>query len=273
MTSPANPPLILVSNDDGIQSPGLKALIVAASSLGNVLVVAPREQQSSVGRSFLGGSGDIRPHDLGLQGSGVTAYSVDGTPASAVRKGVQLLADRKPGLCIAGINYGENLGAGITISGTIGACLEAAGFGIPGIAISLETDPEYHYRTDDGIDFSVAAGLAQSFARIVLQSGLPKDVDILKIDVPSTAGADTPWKVTQVSRHTYYRDVVGINCNGQRDLVGYEVRTDFADIEPDSDIYALALERVISVAPLSVTMRSGVSTAALTRILAAKSDT
>src|SRR5712691_10490342 len=114
-------PLIMLTNDDGIASPGLRALIHAVQPLGELLVVAPRHQQSATSRSYLQHIGETERHRLRVNGRTLIAYSIEVTPAQAVRHGLLRFAARKPHLLISGINYGENVGAGLTVSGTVGA--------------------------------------------------------------------------------------------------------------------------------------------------------
>lgn len=260
-------PLILISNDDGVHSPGLRALVEAVRDLGEILVVAPKVQQSSVGRGFLGGGGETEEEDLGFDDPCVRVYSIKGSPALAARHGALLLASHKPDLCLSGINYGENMGAGITISGTVGATIEAATFGIPGIAISLQVEEQYHHSQEESIDFSVAAIFAHRFASRVLDQGLPPDVDILKTDVPDTATASTPWRVTCVSRFPYYHSIIEYDSDGHKRFAGYRRKIDLSTLEPDSDIYALVVDQVVSVAPIAIHMRANVDPRLLERLL------
>lgn len=266
MPRPQNP-LILISNDDGVHSPGLLALVEAVRGLGDILVVAPKEQQSSVGRGFLGGNGEVQEEDLGFTDPHVRVYSLKGSPALAARHGALLLASRKPDLCLSGINYGENMGAGITISGTIGATIEAATFDIPGIAVSLEVDEQYHHSHGASVDFSVAALFAHRFASRVLACGLPPGVDILKVDVPESATGSTPWRITSVSRRPYYYSIIGCDADGRKKFAGYRREIDVDALEPDSDIYAFVVDRVVSVSPIAITMRANVDPTLLSRLL------
>ena len=123
---PQKSPLILFTNDDGIDSPGLWAAVKAFEGLGDRLVVAPKEQQSGVGRSLANRDGDnsgrLYPIEA-PEGETWQAYTVDATPANTVLYGALEVADRCPALVVSGINYGENAGSGITISGTVGAAL------------------------------------------------------------------------------------------------------------------------------------------------------
>ena len=164
---------ILLTNDDGIQSPGLWAAAEALSTLGYVHVVAPREQMSGVGRSLpLTSDGKIAAHKLTVHEKEWTVYAVGGTPAQAVLHGVLEVMPVWPNLVVSGINYGENLGTGVTISGTVGAALEAASLGIPALAASLQVPSGNYLSYSREIDFSAAQYFVTLFARRMLESGL-----------------------------------------------------------------------------------------------------
>ena len=197
----------MLTNDDGIQSPGLRALACALTKLGEVLIVAPREQQTSMGRAFVG-SGRVFPADYRVDGKRVRAYAVSATPAIAVRNAVLVYADRAPALLVSGINYGENIANGITISGTVCAAIEGATLGVPALAVSQATPLDYHRSYSHTIDFSCAAYFAQTFARRILARGMPRGADVVNVNVPIGANEKTPWRWTRVSRHTYLRSQV-----------------------------------------------------------------
>ena len=165
---------ILLTNDDGIHSPGLWAAAEALSDLGYVTVAAPRDQSSGMGRSLpMTSDGVIRPEVLRVCGKDWTVYAVGGTPAQAVLHGILEIMPQKPDLVVSGINYGENVATGITISGTVGAAMEAASQGIPALAASLETDREHHLSYSTDIDFSTAAYFTAYFARKLLEKQFP----------------------------------------------------------------------------------------------------
>jgi 5'-nucleotidase len=250
-------PLILFTNDDGIQSPGLWAAVEAFADFAEILVVAPREQQSGMGRSLPNTSlGRIYSEKRALNGAEVTVYAVDGTPAQAVQHGVFELAPRLPALVVSGINYGDNTGNGTTISGTIGAALEAASLDIPALAMSQQTPTDLHLTYAD-IDFRAAASFARRFGDWLLDQRRPDDVDALKIDVPQDAAPDTPWRVTRVSRRRVYwptrPERVALSDIGR---MGYEFKTDPKLAEPDSDVYAVMVDHIVSVTPISLDMTS-----------------
>ncbi len=196
---------ILLTNDDGIDSPGLWAAAAALSALGFVHVVAPRLQSSGAGRSLPNSSdGLITRQLLTVNGREWPVYAVGGSPAQAVLHALIEILAEPPDLVVSGINYGENIGNGVTISGTVGAALEASSMGIPGLAVSLETDVAHHLSYSDVIDFSAAAHFTALFAHQILEVNLPEDVDILKVEVPADATPQTPWQVKRVSKARYY---------------------------------------------------------------------
>lgn len=264
----ADKPLILFTNDDGIESPGLWACAEAFADFGDLLVVAPREQQSGMGRSLpVTSEGRIYEEKHVFVGVDTTVYAVDGTPAQAVQHGVIELAPRLPALVVSGINYGENTGNGITISGTVGAALEAASLGIPALAISQETPKDLHLTYAD-VDFRAAAHFARLFGEWLIKHRRPDDVDVLKIDVPIGATRDTPWRVSRVSRRRVYwptrPERVALRDVGK---LGYEIRADPADAEPDSDVYTVSHEGLVSVTPISLDMTSRTDLFRLSQLL------
>lgn len=253
-------PLILITNDDGVSSPGLQAAVQCVIDLGEIWVVAPRLQQSGLGRSFPSNSTmQIWESALDVQGTEVPCLALDGSPAQVVRHAVLRFLPRLPDLTISGINYGENIGGAVTISGTIGAAIEAASFDIPSLAASLETDREYHFSHSSEVDFGTAAIVVRRFAKRLLSRGMPEGVDILKIDVPSDAHSDTAWRITRISRQQYFVNPITIDEQGRKDLSLYIREIDFDTLEPDSDVHALAVDRVISVTPLTTDLTAKVN--------------
>ena len=245
-------PLIMLTNDDGIASPGLIALIHAIGSLGELLVVAPRHQQSAMSRSYLAKVGATETHTLEVDGKSLMTYSIEATPAQVVRNGLLRFAAHKPDLLISGINYGENIGAGLTVSGTVGAAWEGAAFGVPAIAVSLEVEEGQYFVHNPDTDFSVAAQFARRFAEAVLREGLAPGVEILNINVPQDVTADVPWSLTRVSSYSHFHATVQENEYGEKVLAGFHRQLDFHKMETDSDMYALFKERHVSVTPLTI---------------------
>lgn len=256
--------LILLTNDDGIASPGLWAAARALQPLGQVVVAAPQVQCTSVGRGQpSGSSGRIET----LAGPAGPAYAVDGTPAQAVLYALVELLPRAPDLVVAGINYGDNVGSGVTASGTVGAALEAASFGLPALAVSLDTDPEHHYRHSPDVDFTGAAHFTGYFARRLLDSRLPFDADVLKVEVPRAATAETPWAMTRLSRTRFYFPVrPERRALSEPGPLGYRIVVEPERLEPDSDVRAV-LDGVVAVTPLSLDLTARVDLAGLGRAL------
>lgn len=262
-------PLILLTNDDGIESPGLAASAAALEPLGELLIVAPRQQQSAMGRSMpVHYDGRLSEATISAGGQSWRAYAADASPAQAIQHAVLELADRLPSLAVSGINFGENVGTGITISGTVGAALEAAAHGIPSLAVSLQVDISLHFDFDDSVDFSVAKHFTRLFAQKYLSVEIPPDVDVLKIDIPSSATPYTAWRITRLERKPYWipfptrRET--LNEAGR---IGYGM-TSRSETSGDDTDAATLLDGYVSVTPLSLDMTSRVERELLRRVLA-----
>lgn len=263
------PPLVLVTCDDGIESPGLRAAVRAVLPLGEIVVSAPCAQQTGAGRSLpTSHDGAIHTVEYWVDGQEIPAYGVHGSPAQAVLYALLEVVDRQPALCVSGINFGENVGSGVTGSGTVGAALEAADQGVPALAASLETAKEFHYSHSEAVDFGAAIHFTRLFAARLLSRQLPADVDMLKLEVPSDATPDTGWRVTRLSRQRYWRSLPsGRSHLSEKRRLDYDVVVDHATLEPDSDIHAIVVSRMVSVTPLSLDLTSRVSFAELEELL------
>jgi 5'-nucleotidase len=251
---------ILLTNDDGIQSPGLWAAAGVLSELGYVHVVAPRDQFSGAGRSLPSTSdGIIKELQMQVLGKTWTVYSVGGTPAQAILHAICEILPERPDLVVSGINYGENMGVGVTVSGTVGAAMEGAGNGIPALAVSLETDLSEHLSYSTAVDFSTAAYFTALFAGKLLRKELPYDVDLLKLDIPGDATSETPWEVTRLSRQIYFETTRPTRESWDKPgVVGYRRTEELSKVGVDTDVYALRVKRVVSVTPLSLDLTARV---------------
>lgn len=260
-------PQILLTNDDGIQSPGLWAAAEALSALGYVTVAAPREQSSGMGRSLPStSSGVITPESLVVHGQTWTVYAVSGSPAQAVLHAILEIMPQRPDLVVSGINYGENIGTGVTVSGTVGAALEAAALGVRSLAVSLETQQQYHLSYSREIDFAAAAQFTAKFARFLLDNSLPEDVNLLKVEVPSDAAAETPWEMTRLTRQRYYEPLKPERASWDVPApVGYRESLRLEKESDDTDAFVVRKKRRVSVTPLSLDLTSRVDLAALER--------
>ena len=248
-------PLILITNDDGIDSPGLWAAVEALCDLGELLIAAPHVQQTGMGRSFPhseeGGVIDKVVRVVGDRS--FTAYSIHGSPAQAVSHAVLELADRKPDLCVSGINYGENLGLSLTCSGTLGAAFESDSHGLPSIAVSRQADLSIQ-QSSEFVTLNWEASKHATFmvARKVLKEGMPEGVVILNVNIPDDATVNTPMRITAQSRLNYSVFIKP----GKRDFDKSYRLTSKLDIdrtrtERNSDIYAFFYDKVISITPLT----------------------
>jgi 5'-nucleotidase len=264
-------PLILVTNDDGIESEGLWAAVEAVLPLGEVLVVAPDRQWSGAGRSMPPQvTGHLAQGSVEIGGQVIQAYAVDATPALAVVHGVIELASRRPSLVISGINSGANLGTEVTISGTVGAALEGGAFGIPAMAVCLEMDPAYHLTGDENADYSAAQAFTRLFAESLLAHGLPYDVHALNINIPADASPNAPWWLARLSRRRYFLPQRPNRANGSG-RPGYVQAVKSEEAEYDSDVWAVLIDRVVSVTPLSLDLTSRVDFGALDGCLRGRS--
>lgn len=166
--------IILVSNDDGFEAPGLRELARAAEALGEVWVVAPDSEMSAVSHAL------TMHRPLRVTQRSERAFAVSGTPADCVYLAVHNLLPEAPALVLSGINRGANLGDDVHYSGTVAAAMEACLMGLPAVAVSLYVDfqvpPEKYH-------FGSAAEVAVEVSRDVLMHGLPRHV-LLNLNVP-----------------------------------------------------------------------------------------
>lgn len=205
---------ILVTNDDGIDSPGLQILAETLEVLGRVYVVAPDKECSAMAHSL----SLHRP--LKVEQVRENYFAVDGTPADCVNLAVCCLLPERPKLIASGINKGGNMGEDITYSGTVSAAFEGAFYGIPSFAISLASKGDFKFKT--------AASFAQRVARFILKNGLPKDT-FLNINVPNLdEDGVKSYRITRQGRRVYGNavveevDPIGQRCYWIRGHRGFE---------------------------------------------------
>ena len=237
MKSADNSTTILVTNDDGIYSEGIKALAEALNSLGTVWVVAPQSEQSAVGHS-LTLHRPLRVYELGER-----KLAVDGTPTDCVCLAVNGLMDKKPDLLVSGINRGGNMGDDITYSGTVSAAWEGTLLGVPSFAISLLSDNNEIYT------FGPAAEFARRMAEAVLKQGLAPDT-LLNVNVPNTNGAPiTRYKITRQGRRIFGDPIVEkVDPRGKTYYWIGGPDLGFEDIA-DSDLVAIH-QNCVSITPI-----------------------
>ncbi|PCH96532.1 MAG: 5'/3'-nucleotidase SurE [Bacteroidetes bacterium] len=168
-------PTILVTNDDGITAPGIRALIAEMRKIGDVTVLAPDKPQSGTGHSITL-EDPLRLNEIKTDGS-YKEYSCSGTPVDCVKMAVNVVLKRKPDLLVSGINHGSNSSINVIYSGTMSAALEGALEGIPSIGFSLLNNKQ-------DADFSTAGKYASKFAKLALKNGVPKAC-CLNINIPN----------------------------------------------------------------------------------------
>jgi len=247
-------PRILVSNDDGVYAAGLQAAAKSVQDLGQVIVAAPSGQKSGVGRS-VSVFEPLRYAEVNL--NGFHAYAVTGTPVDSVIIGIfAIMKGELPDLCVSGINVGENISTDtVTTSGTIGAALEAASYGIPSIAASIQAVDQgdkfdmHHHGAKHS--FAVATKVLRRVADRVLEHGLPGGVDVLNLNVPVDATEDTEIVVTRLARKIFRTTVQERFDPRGRPYYWIDGELICCDAE-GTDVQTIYQDRKISLTPLSL---------------------
>ncbi len=168
-------PLILVTNDDGITAPGIRALIKIMNTIGDVVVVAPDSPQSGMGHAITIDN-VLHCNPITIDEGPQLEYSCSGTPADCVKMGVSKILNKKPDLCVSGVNHGSNSSINVIYSGTMSAAIEAGIEGIPSIGFSL-LDFKWH------ADFKPAESFIKKITLNVLLNGLPEGT-VLNVNIP-----------------------------------------------------------------------------------------
>ena len=174
-------PLILVTNDDGINAPGIRTLISVIKDIGDVIVVAPDSPQSGMGHAITINS-TLHSSRITPKNSEIIEYSCSGTPADCVKLAINELMPRKPDLCVSGINHGSNSSINVIYSGTMSAAIEAGIEGVPAIGFSLL---DYSWNAD----FSHSKDLIRKITLNALNNGIPKGV-VLNVNIPAVKKSD-----------------------------------------------------------------------------------
>lgn len=185
---------ILVTNDDGVASPGLHALASALKTLGDVYVVAPDRERTAVGHAL------TLHKPLRITHMQKRVFAINGTPTDCVNLAVKKVLRARPALLVSGINKGVNLGDDVTYSGTVSAALEGTIMGVPSIAVSQAGNEKFR--------FEVAASYALRVAKAVLRYGLPEET-LLNVNVPDLPRAAMKGvKVTTLGRRRFDNPIV-----------------------------------------------------------------
>lgn len=227
---------IMVTNDDGVQAAGIRALAEAMAELGTVTVVAPDRERSAVGHSLTLHS-PLRIFEL-RKGW----YAVDGTPTDCVNMGIHNMLPTTPDLVVSGINHGANLGDDVTYSGTVAAAMEANLMGIPAIAFSLAT-------IEQGNDFTDAARIAVNIARQVIAHGLPSDT-FLNVNIPNCPRDKMrPPLITRQGKRSFIGKIIDKTDPRGRKYFWIGSEDPNLNDEPGTDYHAVKRQHV-SVTPL-----------------------
>lgn len=236
-------PLILLTNDDGIDARGLAALATALDGLGTLAVVAPTEERSAVGHAITVRN-PLRVHTWPFEvpSGPVWARSVNGFPADCVKLAVQKLLPRPPDLVVSGINHGPNTAVNVIYSGTVSAATEAAILGLPAIAIS-------HCSWDPDADFEAAGRYARLVAERVLTEGLQPGL-LLNVNTPDLDFEDIRGvKVTRQARARWEEEFQ--ERRDPFDRPYYWLGGEFVNLDEGADTDLAAIEHgFVSLTPL-----------------------
>ncbi|TGC10886.1 5'/3'-nucleotidase SurE [Methanolobus halotolerans] len=258
---------ILLTNDDGVYSAGIRAAYRSVADLGEVTVSAPLMQQSGVGRSI----SIFEPLRITTTRiDGIEVNAVGGTPTDSVILGMFTIMKQKPDLILSGFNIGENISTDtITTSGTIGAALEGASYGIPAIAASVQVKEEgdkFDDHRDYKHDFEVGIKVVNRIASKVMQHGLPDKVDLLNVNLPYHVEEDTEIEITRLARKFFRTDVE--ERHDPRGRPYYWIAGDLInEDEKGTDVDALISKGHISVTPISLDATSPIDFSEIEHLL------
>lgn len=228
---------ILISNDDGIHSEGIRVLADALEPVGEVWVVAPDRERSAASHSL------TLHRPLRARKVSDRWYSVDGTPTDCITLAIHGILHCLPDIVISGINKGGNLGDDISYSGTVSAAMEGTLFGVDSFAISLVGDGDYNFKP--AVDF------AKRLTIYILEQGLPKD-SLLNVNVPNVKdeGEIKGYRITRQGRRFFEEDLIveKVDPRGKKYywIGGNSVRW----VEDADSDYAAVKENYISITPI-----------------------
>jgi 5'-nucleotidase len=233
-------PVILVTNDDGINAPGIRNLVEAVKGLGKIVVVAPDKPQSGMGHAITIGV-PLRLHRVHLF-DGIESYQCTGTPVDCVKLAVDKVLHQKPDICISGINHGANHSINVIYSGTMSAAVEAAIESIPSIGFSL-------------LDYALEADFSGAchYARILVEQMLKSPPDkhcVLNVNFPIATPEEIKGiKICRQAYAKYEEDFLErLDPHGRK---YYWLTGEFVNFDEgsDTDVWALA-NNYVSVVPV-----------------------
>ena len=253
---------ILISNDDGVNAPGILAAKKSLEDLGNITVVAPDDEHSGLGRSLT----VMKPLKINKTtlNDGSVAFGVSGTPSDSVSLGIHEIMEIKPDIVIAGINLGRNICTSeITKSGTIGASLEAVNSGIPSLAVSLSIDHRDVKFEDNQLkfikepDFSFASKILHKVVKKILIKGLPKNVDLLNLNIPSYPSSDKIM-ITSLADKMFDTEIINKRNENNEDYYLLSPKM-VKNYDKGTDGYALLNKKCVSLSPLRFDMTGSIN--------------
>ncbi|PRZ26525.1 5'/3'-nucleotidase SurE [Flavobacterium granuli] len=234
-------PLILITNDDGVSAPGLRALISVMAEIGEVVVVAPDQPQSGMGHAITTNN-TLYLNKISKENDSILEYSCSGTPVDCVKLAVNEILKKKPDLCVSGVNHGSNSSINVIYSGTMSAAVEAGIEGIPAIGFSLL---DYDWNAD----FETMKPFIRKITLEVLKNSLPKDI-VLNVNFPKLKKDDIKGiKICRQAKALWVEKFYKRQTPQGRDyywLAGEFVNQDKGE---DTDEWALA-NGYISVVPV-----------------------
>jgi len=234
---------ILVTNDDGIYSLGLKILYDAVQPLGETIVFAPETPKSASG---LGITLHKPLRIMRVEYWGIRIYVTNGTPSDIIYLALNEISS-KLDLVVSGINIGDNTSVQVILSsGTVGAAAQASLMGVPSIAFSAAVDDSLDFATPGYAE--ALREVSRAIAMYVLENGLPRGVDVLNVNFPRTITRETKIKVARVAPIKFLQRVnVNYDPRGNKYFWLYGMH---AEPEPDTDVYAVHVEKAITISPL-----------------------
>ena len=238
-------PLILVTNDDGISAPGIRTLISAMNEIGDVVVVAPDSPQSAMGHAITINS-TLHCNSIKIDDGPQIEYSCSGTPADCVKLGINEILDRKPDICVSGINHGYNSSINVIYSGTMSAAVEASVEGVPAIGFSLL---DYNWNAD----FSQIREHVIKITKKALKEGIPKG-NTLNVNFPKLKKEEIKGIKVCRQANAYWIEKFDKRTNPQgREY--YWLTGEFINKDKGSDSDEWALENgYISIVPIKFDM-------------------
>lgn len=234
-------PLILITNDDGITAPGIRALIGVMKEIGDIIVVAPDKPQSATGHAITINN-TLYLNEISDKDAPFKEISCSGTPVDCVKLAVTEILNRKPDLCVSGINHGSNSSINVIYSGTMSAAVEAGIEGIPAIGFSLL---DYDWKAD----FEQCQTFIRKIALEVLANGLPEGV-VLNVNIPKLTQKDIKGiKICRQAKAVWQEKFDKRQTPQGRDY--YWLTGEFVNLDKGNDTDEWALENgYISVVPV-----------------------